>query len=302
MIEIRHRFTSAILLRSETATTIRGALEELVAGEPHQKWLRSEAGGVRANLAGAYLARAYLARAYLAGANLADANLAGANLARANLAGANLADANLAGAYLARAYLAGAHLAGANLADANLAGANLARANLAGANLADANLAGAYLARAYLAGAHLDGANLADAYLARAYLARAYLAGAHLDGAHLDGAHLDGIREDIYEVLSDAPAEVPGLLAAIREGRMNGSTYSGECACLVGTIANVRGCPVGRGARPSAFDLGVRIDSHSPAEIWFLGIKQGDTPETSQISSLTAAWVESWLLSNPEVV
>lgn len=62
MIEIKHRFTGAVILRSETAASIRQALGELVAAEPHQAWRRGEADGVRANLA--------------------DANLAGANLAR----------------------------------------------------------------------------------------------------------------------------------------------------------------------------------------------------------------------------
>jgi len=74
----------------------------------HDLWLDDEAGGERANLAGADLAGANLARANLAWADLARANLARADLARANLAGANLAGANLAGANLARANLAGA--------------------------------------------------------------------------------------------------------------------------------------------------------------------------------------------------
>jgi hypothetical protein len=119
MIEIRNRWTNAVLYRSETAKTVREALVEAVSA--------------RANLAGANLAGAYLAGANLAGANLADANLAGADLADADLAGADLAGANLAGAYLAGAYLAGANLADANLAGANLADADLADANLAGA-------------------------------------------------------------------------------------------------------------------------------------------------------------------------
>jgi hypothetical protein len=124
MIEIKNRFTGAVLFRSESATTTRQALEEAVMA--------------RADLTGAYLARANLADADLTDANLADADLADANLAGANLAGANLADADLADA----------NLADANLADAYLAGAYLAGAYLARADLTDANLADAYLARA----------------------------------------------------------------------------------------------------------------------------------------------------------
>ena len=94
----------------------------------HEKWLRSEDGGKRANLRDADLCGAYLCDADLRGANLCDANLRGANLCDADLRGANLCDANLRGA---------------DLHDANLRGADLCGADLCGANLRDANLRGA---------------------------------------------------------------------------------------------------------------------------------------------------------------
>jgi len=177
MIEIKHRFTGAVLFKSETAETVRAALLEGIGARANLAHANlSDAYLADADLAGANLAGANLAHAYLAGADLARANLADADLAGADLARANLADADLAGAYLAGAYLAGAYLAGADLAGANLAGANLAGAYLADADLADADLAGANLADADLADADLARANLADADLAGAYLARAYLA------------------------------------------------------------------------------------------------------------------------------
>jgi len=111
----------------------------------HEKWLRGEPGGMRANLVDADLNGADLRRAYLRGANLV-----GANLSDANLFGAELSDANLFGAYLSDAYL--------NRAD--LRGANLNRADLRGANLVGANLSEANLNRADLRGANLVGANL----------------------------------------------------------------------------------------------------------------------------------------------
>jgi len=107
-IQIRHRYTDAVLFECEVPAGLESGLQM----------------------------RHALEQASAARANLAEANLAGANLAWANLDGANLD-----GAYLARANLAGANLARANLAEANLAGANLAGANLGGANLARANLA-----------------------------------------------------------------------------------------------------------------------------------------------------------------
>jgi uncharacterized protein YjbI with pentapeptide repeats len=215
-----------------------------------------------------YPVRTAVVRAYLAGADLAGADLAGADLAGANLAGAYLAGANLAGADLARANLAGAYLAGADLAGADLAGADLARADLAGANLAGA----------YLAGANLAGADLA----------RADLAGADLAGAYLAGADLAPIREDVRAVLDTVPAEVSGLLAKLRAGEIDGTVYAGPCACLVGTIANMRGCALG--ALPPA----IRPNSFRPAERFFLGIGLGATPDTNPVAAVVDDWIVEW--------
>lgn len=146
----------------------------------HLKWLRSELGGTRADLTGAYLT----------GVNLTGVNLTRANLTRANLTGVNLIDAKLTDAYLNGAYLTGADLIGVNLIGANLTGVNLIGANLTDANLTDAYLTGAYLTRAKLIGADLTGADLIGANLIGADLIGANLNGANLNGAYLTGANL----------------------------------------------------------------------------------------------------------------
>ena len=92
-------------------------------------------------------------------------------------------------------------------------------------------------------------------------------------------------RADIVAVLSEYPSEVPALLRAIQEGHIDGTVYSGPCACLMGTIANARQCNVD--------DL--PTDSERPAELFFLGIRAGDTPETNQFSALAERWVRQWL-------
>jgi hypothetical protein len=147
---------------------------------------------------------------------------------------------------------------------------------------------GANLDGAYLVGANLDGANLRGANLDGANLRGAYLV-----GANLDGANLDEIQADFYDVLASAPVEVPGLLAALREGRVDGSTYQGECACLVGTIANVRG--VNYREIPTLVP-----DSSRLAESWFLGIRKGATPENNAMARIAEQWIKEWLLSNPD--
>ncbi len=101
MIEIKHRFTGAVL-RTVDAETLAGA-----------------------DLTRAYLVGADLRGADLTYADLTDANLRGENLTRANLRGANLTYANLTGARLVDADLTCADLTCADLTCADLRGANL---------------------------------------------------------------------------------------------------------------------------------------------------------------------------------
>ena len=181
-----------------------------------------------------------------------------------------------------RARLDGARLVGARLDGASLDRASLDRASLDGASLVGASLVGARLVGASLVGASLDRASLVGASLDGASLD-----GASLDRARLDGARLDPIRDDLYRVLDAVPAEVPALLAALREGRVDGSTYSGNCACLVGTIANARGCTY------SAIP-GLTPNADRPAERWFLAIRPG-LPVTHPVVAITIGWVERWM-------
>ena len=118
-------------------------------------------------------------------------------------------------------------------------------------------------------------------------LSGANLRGADLRDADLSGADLLPIRDDIWAVLSSAPREVPAVIAALKAGRVDGSTYSGECSCLVGTIARQREVSVG--------DLeSLKPNSSRPAERFFMGIRRGDTPETNQFSALALEWCEQW--------
>jgi hypothetical protein len=172
--------------------------------------------------------------------------------------------------------------------DANLRGADLGGADLGDANLGDANLRGANLGGADLRGADLRDANLRGANLGGADLRDANLRGANLGGADLRGADLRPFRDDIWAVLSSAPHEAPAVLAALRAGTVDGSSYSGDCACLVGTIAKAAGCDY------DALPV-LKPDARRLAETWFMGIHPGDTPETSERAKLAAEWVEDWI-------
>jgi hypothetical protein len=220
------------------------------------------------------------------GADLRGADLRGADLRDANLRDANLSGADLSDANLRDANLSGADLSDANLRDANLRGADLRDANLSGADLRGANLRGADLRGADLSGADLRGANLCDANLRGADLSGADLSGADLCDADLRGADLRSFKSDLWMTLHYARTEVPGLIAALVEGRVDGSRYQGECACLVGTLANVRGA-----------EYSAAFPDHSsshPAEQWFLMIRKGDKPGDDSGGGFAALKALEW--------
>jgi uncharacterized protein YjbI with pentapeptide repeats len=217
-----------------------------------------------------------------------DASLQGANLRDADLICANLRDADLSGAYLNNADLNNANLIGANLSRTNLSGTNLLGANLSFAILRGADLSGTNLICGNLRDADLSGSDLSGANLRSANLRGANLRGADLSRTNLNDANLTAVRDDVWAVLLSAPREVPALIVAIKEGRVNGSSYSGACSCLVGTLANARGESYNK-------LIGLLPNPLRPAERFFLAIKEGDTPETSQFSALALKWAQEWL-------
>ena len=201
------------------------------------------------------------------------ADLMGANLEGTNLMGANLEYANLMGA---------------NLEYANLEGTNLEDANLTFANLKNANLEGTNLPFADLMGANLEGTNLEGANLEYANLMGANLKNANLEGTNLEDANLTFAKSDMFAKLLRTPLEADNLLKAVKEGRINGSVYEGECACFAGTIAKNR--------RIKVHELAFEVSANSPVERFFLGIKKGDTPENHPLSKIAADWVQEFIV------
>jgi hypothetical protein len=187
------------------------------------------------------------------------------------------------------------NLVGADLQGADLKGTHGHRAQLVYANLRDANLRDADLREADLRAADLSGADLHAADLHRTNIIGADLRGAKLVGTDLRNA--EAAREDVRRLISVAPAEAPGLLSALRDGRVNGSSYAGPCACLCGTIAKIRAGNVlwNHEDVMEVLDSAPIANSSRPAERWALAIQRGDTPETSPVVALTVQWIEEWL-------
>lgn len=196
----------------------------------------------------------------------------GLSLRGANLCGGNFADAYLCNGDFRGANFAGADFRDADLSDANCAGADFTGADFTGATLTDTILTGAKLADAIFTGANLRNTILADTDLAAADLAP--------------------IREDFITEVRKLPAEIPALRQALVEGRIDGSRYTGKCACLAGTLARAHGdAPelLRQGYRIGAL---VRVDATSPRERWFLAIRPGHTPDNSQVAAITLGWID----------
>lgn len=175
-------------------------------------------------------------------------------------------------------------LSGARLVDLDLSNVDLAGANLRDANLRDANLTNTSLAEADCTGAKFVGARFVQTNLQYTLLTGADFSGAELR-SDFTVADLRAIRADFFEMLLSAIPEVPGLLAALRAGRVDGSTYTGPCKCLVGTVAALRNVPF--------YDL--NPDAARPAERWFTAINAGDTPETNAVAHITEKWILQFL-------
>lgn len=204
--------------------------------------------------------------------NLSDANLSRADMSRADMSYADLSDADLSGTDLSRADLSYADMSYADLSHAELSYANLRRADLSRAALSYANLSYANLSRA-----DLSSANLHDV---------------DLNSANLSDADLNRVKRDLFNKLSPAKAEVVGLYKSLMDGRVDGSAYEGECACFIGTIANIRK------EKYTKLRIKLRPNSSSPVERWFTGIRKGDSPENNPVCALTANWIREYAKEN----
>ncbi len=96
------------------------------------------------------------------------------------------------------------------------------------------------------------------------------------------------VKADLWELLLHAIPEIPALRQAIIDGKVDGSVYEGECACLCGTIANVRKCDYKQLE-------GIRPNSSRPAEAYFTGISKGNTPENNKIAAQVLVWIDELL-------
>jgi len=148
--------------------------------------------------------------------------------------------------------------------------------------LQDADLRGAVLQDAVLRGAVLQDADLRGTVLRGAVLRGTVLRGTVLRGAKIEnisdlGDFTNQCSRDMLFVFEHLKAELPFLRDKLVKGGVNGTQYEGDCACLIGTLANADGgiakvC----GAIPY-YEKGLQ----NYCEQWFWQIREGDTPENN---------------------
>jgi len=168
------------------------------------------------------------------------------------------------------------------LTDCDFRGIQLIGTYLRAADFSGSSFAGSYLVNVDFCSANLSNTNFSSAVLKNVFMV----------GANIQGANLQPVKDDLWSILDKAPAEVPGLITALKEGRIDGRVYVGPCACLVGTIANIRSVHYRE-------LLGIKPDSSRPAENFFLSIFLGETPETNPFSKLAVEWCEEWIAARP---
>ena len=131
--------------------------------EAHQRFVRGDETGARADLSGADLKGVNLENMNLDLVNFQGANLEGARLYNARLSSVNLRKAKLRRADLRKADLTEADLSGADLTEAQVGGAELFRTDLRQAILRRANFGAANFRSAEIRGADFSGAEMRTA-------------------------------------------------------------------------------------------------------------------------------------------
>jgi len=175
-----------------------------------------------------------------------------------------------------------ADLMNADLWEANLWAAKLENANLIGADLWEANLEWADLMNADLMGANLMWADLFLADLRGAKLARADLRKAKNIPEH----YFTLCKRDILNIFHYLPNEVAGLRQKIIEGKIDGTQYTGECCCLIGSLGDDKAI-----SKIPYYKKGL----HNYGEQLFYQIRKGDCPETNQFSKIALAMCNEFL-------
>ena len=224
--------------------------------EDHKLWLYTrfddEVKGKRANFEGAYLRGVDFRRAKLEGSNFEGAYLRGVDFRRAKLERVTFRGVTFDEVDLRGAYLEGAYLGGANFFRSNFREANFFMTNFRGANFDEVDLRGI---------------------------------------ENIPESLISYFKKDLRYVLTYTKPEIPYLKERLEKGEVDGTQYEGECACLIGSLAN------SKKERYEEFISCIpdyELGSHNPSEQLFYQIRKGDTPENNQFAKIAMEVIEEF--------
>ncbi len=112
--------------------------------------------------------------------------------------------------------------------------------------------------------------------------------------ANLEKLPVDFINQcsrDILFIFQCLKKELPAFKKKLLAGEIDGSQYSGECACLVGTFAKIEGNDDDVDKTCAAIPF-YEKGTHNMGETFFLNIRKGDTPETNAFSKHVLKLIE----------
>jgi hypothetical protein len=147
----------------------------------------------------------------------------------------------------------------------------------------------AVAAKANLRDSDLSNSDLRGSNLSNSDLSNSDLSNSDLSNSNLRGSNLSSVRADFLSEVLNLPNELEFLRDALTNGRVNGSSYEGECACLAGTLAHAKGITNYSGGEIRNGRT-FTADAGSPRERFFLAIKEGDTPENNDACKFALEW------------
>jgi hypothetical protein len=105
-------------------------------------------------------------------------------------------------------------------------------------------------------------------------------------------------KADLYRWLDRFPERVPGLLEAVREGRITGQSILGRCRCVLGQLSHEYGDPEDHRKAVAAFAFrpvdGMGSAEHAPIERFVWSVGPGHTPADSPVMAHLERWIMEW--------
>ena len=206
----------------------------------------------------------------------------GSSFVGSSFVGSRFDGSNFDGSNFARSSFDGSSFVRSSFVGSNFDGSRFVRSRFVVSSFVGSSFVGSSFVRSRLHGSNFDGSRFVRSSFDGSIFVRSRFVGSRFVRSRF--VDEDAAKADFMAIMAWSEPEIPALIAALENGRVNGSAYTGECACLVGTIANARGVNV----------KNLEKDSSRPAERWFMMISKGDKPGDQSPGAYAAARAVEW--------